>query len=178
MDPHEQSEWMTKHIPHRVRAAIARVRMENSLLRVNAFIDPVLRSDEDKIYWRCSTDSIWEGRLAATRWLIEFVGIQDKNGNPAACNKKRKVDVRIVDFEGGRYLDPSTAHGRCLADVWKGCSQASSHATDAYTHASVDDQTVLPEALRIILDHLQETIYDNASKRILDYVLELVPSSR
>jgi len=76
--------------------------MENSLLRVKAFIDPAPRTDEDKICRRCSTDSIWEGRLAATRWLIEFVGIRrDKNGNPAACTKKRKDDVRMDDFDGG-----------------------------------------------------------------------------
>ena len=175
MDRQEQNEWITKHIPHRVRAAIARINMENSLLRAKAFIDPALRTDEDKIYWRCSTDSIWEGRLAATRWLIEFVGIQDKNGNPAACTKKRKDDVRIDDFDGGYLLDPSTANGRCLADVWKGCTQASSHATNAYGHPPVEDRTVLPKALKIILDHLQDTIYDKASKKIRDCVLEHVP---
>ena len=176
MDQHEQSNWITKHIPHRVRAAIARLDMENSLLRVNTLIDPALTTDEDKIYWRCSTDSIWEGRLAATRWLIEFVGIQqDKNGNPIACPKKWKDDVRVTDF-GGRLLDPSTPDGRRLADVWKGCTQASSHATNAYPpHPSVDDRTVLPEALKVILDHLQDTIYDKASKKLRDYVLECVP---
>jgi hypothetical protein len=52
MDQHEQREWITKHIPHRVRAAIARMNMENSLLRVKAFIDPEPRTEEDKIYWR------------------------------------------------------------------------------------------------------------------------------
>jgi len=80
VDQNEQNEWLTTHIPHRVRAAIARLPMETSLLRVTASIDPALRTEEDKIYWRCSTDSINEGRLAATRWLIEFVGVQrDKN---------------------------------------------------------------------------------------------------
>jgi len=34
---------------------------------------------------------------------------------------------------------------------------------------------VLPEALRIILDHLQDTIYDKASKKLRDCVLERVP---
>ena len=175
MDQHEQSEWMTIHIPHRVRAAAARLNMRNSLLLVEAFIDPALRTDEDRIYWRCATDSIWEGRLAATLWLIEFVGIQrDKNGN-AVVPVKRKDDVRIDDFAGGYLLDPSTANGRCLADVWKGCTQASSHATNAYNHPSVDDRTVLPEALKIILDHLQNTIYDRARIKIRDCVLERVP---
>jgi hypothetical protein len=54
MDPHEQNEWITRHIPHRVRAAISRLNLEESLLCVKAFIDRELRTDEDKIYWRCS----------------------------------------------------------------------------------------------------------------------------
>jgi hypothetical protein len=174
MDQHEQNEWVTKHIPHRVRAAVARLNMEDSILGMNALIDPALRTDEDRIYWRCSTDSIWEGRLAATRWLIEFVGIKRGNdGNPVASTKKGK-DVRIDDLEGGRLLDPSTPRARRLANVWKGCSQASSHATNAYSHPPIDDQKVLPEALKIILDHLQSTIYDKASKKLRDCVMERV----
>ena len=151
------------------------MNMENSLLHVNAFIDPALRNDEDKIYWRCSTDSIWEGRLAATRWLIEFVGIQqDNKGNPVLRKRMRKDDVRIEDFDGGTLLGPSTPYGRRLADVWKGCTQASSDATSAYAHPPVNDRA-LREALTAILDHLQHTIYDQASKRIRDYVLEPAP---
>jgi hypothetical protein len=174
MDQNEQAEWLTKHVPHRVRAATARINMKSSLLRAEAFIDPALRTDEDRIYWRCATDSIWEGRLAATRWLIGFVGIQqDKNGNPVACPGRRKDDVRIDDFAGGYLLDPATANGRYLADVWKGCTLASSHATNAYNHPSVDDRAVLPEALKIILDHLQSTIYDKASIKLRDNLLRL-----
>lgn len=140
---------------------------------MNAFIDPELRTDVDKIYWRCATDSIWEGRLVATRWLIEFVGIkQDGKGNPAVCEKKKfGKDVRIDDFDGGRLLGHSTHEGQLLANVWKGCSQASSHATNASGHPSIGDKKELPEALEIILDHLQNTIYQKAGKNIRDYVL-------
>lgn len=45
-----------------------------------------------------------QGRLAATRWLIEIVGIkQGKDGNPAHCKKDPKYadDVHIEDFDGG-----------------------------------------------------------------------------
>jgi hypothetical protein len=89
MDREEQNEWLVKHIPHRVRAATARLQMEKSPLQVQALIDPEGRDEKDKIYWRCATDSIWEGRLAATRWLIEFVGIKrsEKNGQPSECRK-------------------------------------------------------------------------------------------
>lgn len=33
MDQRKQSKWITQHIPHRVRVAIARLEMEDSLLR-------------------------------------------------------------------------------------------------------------------------------------------------
>ncbi len=172
MDQNEQREWIDRHIPHRVRAAAARLNLEESLLRVRALVDPVRRTDEDEIYWRCATDSIWEGRLAAIRWLIEFVGIkQGRSGNPAVCQKSFREDVRIDDFDGGRLVDCSTPEGRHLASVWKGCSQASSHATNAYNHPSVNDKKDLPEALKIILNHLQNTIYQRAAKNIRDYVL-------
>jgi len=173
MDLQEQSEWMTKHIPHRVRAAIARLNLEGSFLRVNASIDPELRTEVDKIYWRCATDSIWEGRLVATRWLIEFVGIrQDGKGNPAVFEKSKfGQDIRIDDFDGGILLGHSTHEGQLLANVWKGCSQASSHATNAYSYPPVSDKKELPEALKIILDHLKNTIYEKAGKEFCDYVL-------
>jgi len=173
MDPDEQTQWLTTHIPHRVRAATARLDMTRSLLGVRALIDPECRTVTDKVYWRCSTDSIWEGRLAATRWLIEFVGIKEgPEGNPAVAGKsKHGKDVRIDDLEGGELFDHSTDQGRRLASLWKGCSQASGHATKAYDHPSVSDKKELPDGLAIILDHLQRTIYQKAGMNIRDHVL-------
>lgn len=178
MDAPEQKEWLETHIPHRVRAAIARLPMENSILRVTATIDPQQPSELEKIYWRCATDSIWEGRLAATRWLIEFVGIkQDEAGNPTVCKKSKRFggkDVRIDDFDGGKFISPSAPEAQLLASVWKGCSQASSHVTNEYSHPSVSDRKELPEALTPIVKHLQNTIYQKAGKNLRDYVLEPV----
>jgi hypothetical protein len=142
---------------------------------VEALIDPERRTETDEIYWRCSTDSIWEGRLAATRWLIEFVGIKQDKGKPTCSKGKSKKkphkDVFIDDFDGGQLLDPSTHQGQLLSSVWKGCSQASSHATREYNHPPVGDKKELPEALTIILDHLQSTIYNKAGENICDFVL-------
>jgi hypothetical protein len=180
MHTQDQNEWITTHIPHRVRAAIARLDMKNSLLHVQALVDPHPMTIEGKIYWRCATDSIWEGRLAATRWLIGFVGIKrDDKGNPAVYGGGRKgvchSDVRIDDFDGGKLLNHLTKEGRLLADVWKGCTQASSHATNASNHPPVSEN-VLTEALTIIIDHLQNTIYQKAGKEVRAYVLEPVPT--
>jgi hypothetical protein len=173
MNADEQSEWITRHIPHRVRAAIARLPMENSLLRVKASIDPERRTDREEVYWRCATDSIWEGRLVATRWLIEFVGIKrNDDGKAAECKKKRgSKDVGIDDLDGGKLFDLSSPHAQLLADVWKGCSQASSHATNEYNHPAVSDQKELPDALTMILNHLQDTIYNQVGEKVSDCVL-------
>lgn len=145
--------------------------MRQSLLGVEAFIDRGLPTDQDKIFWRCATDSIWEGRLTATRWLIEFVGIkQDKNGNPAPKRPSRS-DVLLADL-GGALLAHDTPQGKFLADVWKGCSQASSHATSAYNHNPVNENELV-RTLTIIIDHLQSTLYQGARENIRDYVLEV-----
>jgi hypothetical protein len=52
MDAPEQTKWLAEHIPHRVRSAIARLPMENSILRVTATVDPQCRTEQDRIYWR------------------------------------------------------------------------------------------------------------------------------
>jgi hypothetical protein len=56
--------------------------------------------------------------------------------------------------------------------VWKGCSQASSHATNEYNHPAGNDQKELPDALTMILNHLQDTVYNKASKSVSDCVLK------
>jgi hypothetical protein len=175
LSPSDQADWRRRHIPHRVRAAIARLDMHQSILRVNALVDPELPTADHRIYWRCSTDSIWEGRLATTRWLIEFVGIKrDENGKPTKCEKKRgSKDVRIDDLDGGKPFDPSNPDAQLLADVWKGCSQASSHATHGSNHPTVNEP-VLSKALGVIVQHLQDTLYLQAGENIRDYVLEPV----
>lgn len=136
-------------------------------------VDPDLPTADHKIFWRCSTDSIWEGRLAATRWLIEFAGVRwRQNGNPARP-KKHGSDVRIDDFHGGEndLFELENPDARRLADVWKGCTQASSHATHDSNHPSVNENE-LSVALGVVLDHLQKTIYAPAGENIRDYVLE------
>ena len=112
--------------------------------------------------------------MGATRWLIEFIGIKRAGNGKATEHKKRKgfKDARIDDLDGGKLFDPSDANAQLLADVWKGCSQASSHATNEYNHPVVSDHQELPAALTIVLNHLQNTIYNRASRQIRDCVLK------
>ena len=167
--------WLDKHIPHRVRAAIARLKVDVwGVTAAEMCVDPPLPTKQSKACWRCSTDSIWEGRLVAARWLIEFVGIQqDPKGKAVRSRKSTKYssDVRINDLPGGILLDPNTNDAEKLAKVWKGCSQGSSHATDASGHPSVDDRRELPKAVSIVIKHLEQTVYHG---RVGETLRELV----
>jgi hypothetical protein len=42
---------------------------------------------------------------------------------------------------------------------------------NVYSPPPVSDKKTLPEALKIILDHLKNTIYEKARKKFCDYVL-------
>jgi hypothetical protein len=176
MDVAEQARWLKEHIPHRIRAAAARLPMQNSLLQVTAAIDPHPLTAQGRIFWRFATDSIWEGRLVAMRWLIEFVGVKENSQGPAECqhNSKFPHDVFIDDIDGGVFLSLKRPEAQLLARVWGGCSQASSHATkDTHTHHPIDEKT-LAEALTVILNYLQDGIYARAGLKLQDYVLESV----
>ncbi|HEY1755230.1 MAG TPA: hypothetical protein VGG72_07520 [Bryobacteraceae bacterium] len=177
MEAAEQTRWLEIHIPNRIRAATARRPMENSLLQVTATIDPKLLTPQDRLFWRFATDSIWEGRLVTTRWLIEFVGIKgDRTGLPVQCRRSPNFphDVYIDDLAGGVLFSPTATEAQLLAKVWSGCSQASSHATtDTHKHYPTNEKPVI-KALTIILDYLQAGVYDTAGTRLRDYVLEPV----
>lgn len=177
MDAAEQARWLKDHIPHRIRAAAARLPMENSLLQVTATIDPHPLTPPGRIFWRFATDSIWQGRLVAARWLIEFVGIKESDKCiPVQCRRNPKFphDVFIDNLAGGVLFRPNAPEAQLLAQVWGGCSQASSHATtDTHKHHSINERP-LAEALTIILDYLQAGIYDTAGQKLRDYVLEPV----
>lgn len=125
--------------------------MENSILQVTATIDPRLLTPQDRLFWRFACDSIWQGRLVATRWLIEFVGIKEgDNCIPVQCwrNPRFPHDVFIDDLAGGALFSPTAAGAQLLARVWGGCSQASGHATtDTHIHHPINE-TPLADALK------------------------------
>ena len=175
MDAPEQAIWLAEHIPHRVRAAIARLPMESSILRVTAPDGSQVpdRTTEDLLALR---SGFYMGRAACGNTAAdEFVGIkQGKAGNPVRCEKDPKYpdDVHIDDFDGGVPLNHLTPEAVTLANVWKGSSQASSHATSG-AHPDVRESS-LANALAVVAEHLQNTIYQKAGKVLRDYVLEPV----
>jgi hypothetical protein len=151
MDHAAQDEWLVTHIPHRIRAAIARLPLQEELLAA------LLVADSHAVRARCDGNAIWEGRLVAVRWLIEFVGVKDKHGKPARPTPVG-ADASISMMSGGTPFDLQLPDAIFLARVWKGCSQASSHATHASSHPPVGEAE-LDRAMSIVMAHLDRTVY-------------------
>jgi hypothetical protein len=156
----DQDQWLSEHIPHRLRACLTGLRFEEELMPETAN-----KETQDSIRARCLLTAVWEGRMAAIRWLIEFVGIRDFKGKPGHP-KPRKTDVSITSIQGGKSIDPSSPDGAFLASVWKGCSQASGHPTQDTNHPPVDPKA-LDKAMRIIVRHLEDTIYSVGPRKLV-----------
>jgi hypothetical protein len=173
LDKREQRKWLKEHIPHRVRAAIAQLDMRKSVLGDYPLSD-TSRHRESDIYWRCATDSIWQGRQAATRWLIEFVGIKQKSDQRPGRPDLQDRDINIEWLDNGALIKMTGGKAKTLASVWKGCSQASSHATHKSKHPPIRAKN-LEKALTILLDHLSATIYQRPNTNLKNLVLQLPP---
>lgn len=163
----DQRRWLTKHIPHRIRAALPGLRKMKAPWNVKMGFD----SNADAITRRCIGDSVWEGRLAALRWLILFVGVSEKSGLPVRPKPHSSgTDVFIEDIAGGKPVDLVSRKAKYLAQIYKGCSQASSHATDRTKHPKVNERQLV-KALSLVLDHLQRTIYAQNRRTITLHTL-------
>ena len=157
MTPEEKQEWLKGHIAHRMRCSLAITPV--LLARYPDVQLPSPKTAEEAIVRRCETDSIWEGRLAAMRWLIEFLGVsQDRHGQPCRPNRSKLHQKWIGDLDSGAAFDLQSADAFVLSNAWKGCTEGVSHPTHLSGHPPIND----PErnaALHIIIDHLDRTIY-------------------
>lgn len=118
--------------------------------------------DKDKFHIYCIGRSIDEGRKTAMRWLIEFVGVaMDRNTKRP---KKPTIfceheDVSIEWFGPDKLFDLNHRDALILANAWKGCTQASMHATIDTAHPP-EDPKVLSKALAIVIKHLEKHLYE------------------
>jgi hypothetical protein len=152
----DRDDWLSGHIPYRVHAGLAGLPLASEYLPATA--EPALRARFAAI---CLNNAVYEGRLAAIRWLIDFIGIRDKKGKPARPRRVGEHDVGITSLPGGSEVHLDSPEAEILRKVWKGCSQASSHATHASNHFSVEPE-ILEQAMRIIISHLEKTIYSDS----------------
>jgi hypothetical protein len=96
-----------------------------------------------------------------TRWLIEFIGVsEDSHGKLKFLRKQHKYDWRITDL-GGEPFPLDSENAKFLGRIWKGCSQATSHPTHNANHPPINIPQ-LEKALRIIFDHLENSLYGPA----------------
>ena len=159
----DQDQWLAQHIPHRLSACFAELPLQSELLMLEV-ADDALRL---KIRAACCERAVWEGRMVAMRWLIDFVGVAaNREGKPRRPGRHRDADVSITDIQGGQAIELCSSEAATLAKVWQGCSQASSHPTQDSNHPPVDPIT-LDNALRIIVSHLQRTIYSGSPRELV-----------
>src|ERR1035441_6844781 len=91
----EKETWLVQHVPHRICAALPWLRMQGRW----AMPQPPVLSGGDFHVW-CIGRSVDEGRKAAMRWLIEFVGVTlDSNGHaapPKPHKNGKSITIRQV----------------------------------------------------------------------------------
>lgn len=166
-DPAVQADWLGQHIPHRLRAALAQSTLLSSLLAAQVSDE----AERKKVETFCLEMAAWEGRHAATRWLIEFVGdTADKEGGPVesprrAGRSNHAHDCDIIDLPGGKYFDLTEPDAAILGAVWRGCSQATSHATVGSAYPSIARDEI-SRAGMIVISHLQATAYAAAGRNV------------
>jgi hypothetical protein len=148
----ERAEWLTRHIPDRVRACLYGLPMK-APWRLPAVGVSYLSPEVG-----CLLVGTHEGRMTALRWLILFIGLKgEKSLRPAVEELTRETDMRI-DRLGGAVFPVGRAEAQILARAWIGCSQATSHPTLGTKHPPVDPP-VLAVALAIVIEHLQREVY-------------------
>ena len=76
---------------------------------------------------------------------------------PKIFNKNE--DVWIKRFGPGKLFNRKHRDARILANAWKGCTQASMHATINTAHPP-EDPKVLAGALAIVIKHLETNLYE------------------
>ena len=73
MDEKTKNEFLKTHIPSRVRAVLARTNLLDKYLSPKSNSNVPLSSKSDPTRKKCDEEAVQQGRIAAIRWLIEFV---------------------------------------------------------------------------------------------------------
>jgi len=152
----EKEDWLMQHVPHRICAALAWLPMPGKW----AVPRPPDLPNRDFRVW-CVDRCVDEGRKAAMRWLIEFVGVTlDRNDEPAPTKPHENGKSVTIGQVGGIMFDTKTKRqdARKLAKIWQACTQASLHPTADTNHAPLEPDD-LANALCIVIDHLETALY-------------------
>ena len=174
----EKETWLVQHVPHRICAALAWLNMEGRW----AMPKPPGLPNRDFHVW-CIGRSIDEGRKAAMRWLIEFIGVMFKPGKPAKNGKPAEIEKAVAPKPhpngksvticqvGGVMFDTNSQDALKLAKIWQACSQASLHPTMDTNHCDIEPDD-LAGALKIVLAHLETGLYKPSGRDLWKIVHE------
>lgn len=137
-------QWLSKHLPHRVRVMLAGTKRLNEILPPSANVQEVQQPCQDgpweprqcqmtteRTRQQCEKNAIWEGRLSTLRWFIEFIGARDEANN----SKSKYEDARLSRLCEMLHLDPhklklSEPEKEYLERFWQACSRRCVHAAD------------------------------------------------
>ena len=168
----EIEKWLTEHIPYRVVAAISMSQIEQEWEPGPLVLLP---SGLKSIGFNYAA---LQGRQAAIRWLIEFIGVKkSRAGNHPeqsdAVTSRDRTDCGIQLLPGGIPHPVDGAHEDAifLANVWQGCSQAILHPTKNTNHFDVEHPN-LNRAAAIIVRYLQTTVYGHAGRQLHNVIAE------
>jgi len=163
-------KWMHEDIPYRVIAGIIMSDIEQTWEPGPLTLNPAGLKSLGLNY------AALEGRRVAVRWLIEYIGLKQgrKSCLPEESDagaERDETDCGLIRIPGGvnHTTDPNNPNAVFLANVWRGCVQATSHPTIGTEHFDVG-HTNLNKAIGIIIDHLQSTIYDHEGLKLRDVV--------
>jgi hypothetical protein len=160
LSPAEQTEWLEQHIRSRALAALSKPELVRSWLANTPRDQTALKRE-----LMCVLQSSWEGRHAAIRWLIEFVGNCDYRGSkylaPTPHTRGREHSFRITGLPGGRPIVFSEE----LADIYSALTKATAHPTRDSKHSPISSDR-LKKAAQQVIDHLQKTVYAEVGKSL------------
>jgi hypothetical protein len=159
----EIEEWLEQHIRSRMYAALARPELLRAWLEANPN-----SAESDRFETVYLLQASCEGRHAALRWLLDFIGINDYRGDPkvkmvykSPLELQKEHATRITDLPGGELMPYSPE----LHKVSRALTKATSHPTRNSGHEPIPPERLMKVALNIRV-HLQETIYWAAKKTL------------
>lgn len=160
LEPEAQDLWLSEYLPHHLRCGLAGLPLLDQL--VPAQMPEVRRAGVRRA---SVEESLWEQRLTTVRWLIEFVGIMAKRGDPVRAPRNRATDFSIVQFEGGLEVQLDTPEAKLLAQVWTACGKVGANPAET-GHLPDLEPAMVEQALQVIWTHLGRTIYSRVGRRI------------
>ncbi len=135
----EQRYWLDQHVRTRVYAVIASRQKIRDLQAMHP------QGSDLWYHLEFIFHGTWEGQHAAMRWLLEFIGVR---------NRESRQMVSILCFDEGKQVAPENERLPELKEIWLACSKVTSHPTIG-KHPDISELRMFGAA-QFIVSHLRE----------------------